>query len=82
MSASLSKFDTVVAQALQDAHLLVQAEGVNAVIDVYGAHPDGATGFAKTGLLQALQSMLPAFKQKVCTTGYCVTLLVYSLVAR
>jgi Mg-chelatase subunit ChlI len=67
----LSKFDTVVAQALQDALLLVQAEAVNAVIDVYGARPDGAAGFAKTGLLQALQSMLPAFKQKVRTTCHC-----------
>jgi hypothetical protein len=46
----------------------VQAEAVNAVIDVYGAHPNGAAGFSKTGLLTALQSMLPAFKQKVRNT--------------
>ena len=68
----------MVAQALQDAHLLVQAEAVNAVIDVYGAHPAGAAGFAKTALLQSLKDMLPAFKQKVCSAIHCL----YSVRAR
>ncbi|CAM9402930.1 unnamed protein product [Scytosiphon promiscuus] len=55
-------------QAMEDPHVLVQAEALNAVMDVYGG--DGSDeAFRASGAPAALASGVPAFRRKVKQEG-------------
>ncbi|CAN0521738.1 unnamed protein product [Ectocarpus sp. 12 AP-2014] len=55
-------------QAMEDPHVLVQAEALNAVMDVYG--DDGLdAAFRASGAPAALAAGVPAFRRKVKQEG-------------
>lgn len=55
-------------QAMEDPHVLVQAEALNAVMDVYGEDGRDAA-FRETGAPAALVEGMPAFRRKVKQEG-------------
>lgn len=55
-------------QALEDPHVLVQAEALNAVMDVY-ADDSKDDAFRASGAPAALATVVPAFKRKVKEEG-------------
>ena len=55
-------------RALEDPHVLVQAEAINAVMDIYG-EDDCETAFRASGAPDALTGWVPAFKKKVKQEG-------------
>lgn len=55
-------------RAMEDPHVLVQAEALNAVIDVYG-DDDRDAAFRAVGLPAALVAGVPAFRRKVKQEG-------------
>lgn len=55
-------------QAMEDPHVLVQAEALNAVMDVYGEDGRDAA-FRETGAPAALVAGVPAFRRKVKQEG-------------
>lgn len=55
-------------QVMEDPHVLVQAEALNAVMDVYG-DDDLDAAFRASGAPEALASAVPAFRRKVKQEG-------------
>lgn len=61
-------FGRALVQAMEDPHVLVQAEALNAVMDVYGE--DGRyAAFQASGAPAALAAGVPAFRRKVKEEG-------------